>query len=342
MKLIVKNEKGFEELYDMLYGDGCDCDLSKSLTEHLIKPINYIENHILKFMDFRVFFQRLLDFLGLGNKKHQKINYDPEGMLTPDQVQAIDDFVQQEIMIPGHKLEEAAIKSFLTGRVLNAMKNKEKAQIDWSGLPGTILQAMKEKNLMPAEVNAVKFAMASATVGMKNLSNSASSLITDTVIQSQLGKWGYKRLEQELKSKIVDTDSNLNRDWRRAAITMANNTTQNGVLASIAPGRKVIIVSHPDACDWCLSNLNGKEFIVRDSAPPEYQHLNPDSEEYKKIAKIWDEEIWIGKTNIGRSQSPMKRLGGVLVPREHHELWMPTLTAHPHCRCFYQEKSELE
>ncbi|MNE89563.1 hypothetical protein D3C76_1574810 [compost metagenome] len=44
-------------------------------------------------------------------------------------------------------------------------------------------------------------------------------------------------------------------------------------------------------------------------------------------------QIWPGKTNVGRSASPMKRVGNVLVPREAHELyWIPAGTAHPHCR----------
>jgi hypothetical protein len=89
-----------------------------------------------------------LNFLGLGDKKQQKINYDPEGMLTPDQVQVIDTFIQQEVMIPGHKLEEAAIKSFLTGRILQAMKNQKQAKIDWRTLPGTIIQAVKGMTLL--------------------------------------------------------------------------------------------------------------------------------------------------------------------------------------------------
>jgi hypothetical protein len=43
--------------------------------------------------------------------------------------------------------------------------------------------------------------------------------------------------------------------------------------------------------------------------------------------------IWAGKSNIGRSASPRKRVGNLLVEREPHEMWwIPAGLAHPHCR----------
>jgi hypothetical protein len=43
--------------------------------------------------------------------------------------------------------------------------------------------------------------------------------------------------------------------------------------------------------------------------------------------------IWPGKNNVGRSASPKKRVGDVLVDREPDEMWqIPAGLAHPHCR----------
>ncbi len=43
--------------------------------------------------------------------------------------------------------------------------------------------------------------------------------------------------------------------------------------------------------------------------------------------------IWSGKTNVGRSASPRKRVGQVLKEREPVEMWqVPVGLVHPHCR----------
>ena len=44
-------------------------------------------------------------------------------------------------------------------------------------------------------------------------------------------------------------------------------------------------------------------------------------------------EVWAGKTNVGRSASPNKRVEGELVPRVKSELWWAAAgVQHPHCR----------
>ena len=52
-----------------------------------------------------------------------------------------------------------------------------------------------------------------------------------------------------------------------------------------------------------------------------------------KERKDWDNEIWVGKSNVGRSASPRKRVGDAFVEREPEEMWtIPAGLAHPHCR----------
>ncbi len=44
-------------------------------------------------------------------------------------------------------------------------------------------------------------------------------------------------------------------------------------------------------------------------------------------------EVWVGKTNAGRSAAPRKRVGDELVERTESELWWPAAgTQHPNCR----------
>ncbi len=123
---------------------------------------------------------------------------------------------------------------------------------------------------------------------------------------------------QKLHSELFDTFGDLNRDWRRIAITETGNATNVGYLASFKPGSKVKREeAYSGACPFCQS-IRGRVLTV----------VSDDKED-----KNWDTEVWPSKNNVGRSASPRKRVGGVLIPRTPDELWStPAGTCHPHCR----------
>ena len=123
---------------------------------------------------------------------------------------------------------------------------------------------------------------------------------------------------QQLHSELLDTFGDLNRDWRRIAITETGNATNVGYLSTFKPGSKVRREeAYTGACDFCAS-IRGKILtVVTDGHEP----------------KDWDTQVWPSKNNVGRSASPRKRVGGVLIPRTPDELWsIPAGTCHPHCR----------
>ena len=71
------------------------------------------------------------------------------------------------------------------------------------------------------------------------------------------------------------------------------------------------------ACSWC-KKIDGRLFKV----------VSPDDEN-----KNGDTDIWVGKTNVGRSSSPRKQTPDGLVDRLPSELyWVAAGTQHPHCR----------
>lgn len=121
-----------------------------------------------------------------------------------------------------------------------------------------------------------------------------------------------------LQTKLLDEFATMNRDWRRIAITEAGEAQTQGFVASLKPGAKVKRVErYRGACAFCRK-IDGKVVTVVAADAPN---------------KDGDNEIWPGKNNIGRSASPRKRVGDVLVEREPHELWhIPAGLAHPHCR----------
>ena len=123
-----------------------------------------------------------------------------------------------------------------------------------------------------------------------------------------------KVVEQQLRDKLGE----LNRDWRRIALTEVGEAANQGLIASLPLGSHVRRVEmYRGACAFCRQ-IDG--LIV--------QIVSPDQED-----KDWDTQIWVGKTNVGRSASPRKRVGDVLVERTDSELWKPAAgLMHPHCR----------
>jgi len=121
-----------------------------------------------------------------------------------------------------------------------------------------------------------------------------------------------------LQQKLLDDFGELNRDWRRIAVTEAGENANQGFIASCAPGDKVKRHErYVGACAYCTS-VNGKVFDV----------VSPDTKE-----KNWDTQVWAGKNNIGRSSSPYKKTPTGLVKRLDSEMWKPAAGVfHPNCR----------
>lgn len=123
---------------------------------------------------------------------------------------------------------------------------------------------------------------------------------------------------QKLGQELFDTFGDLNRDWRRIAITETGNATNTGYLSSLPIGTKVRREeAYRGACPFC-QKIRGKILtVVSDEQEP----------------KDWETEVWPSKSNVGRSASPRKRVGGMLIPRTPDELWsIPAGVVHPHCR----------
>lgn len=121
-----------------------------------------------------------------------------------------------------------------------------------------------------------------------------------------------------LETKLLDAFGNLNRDWRRIAVTEAGEAQLQGFIASLKPGARVKRVERYDgACAFCRKIDGVVATVVAADSPDK----DPDT------------MVWPGKNNIGRSASPRKRVGDVLIEREPDEMWwLPAGLAHPNCR----------
>jgi hypothetical protein len=123
----------------------------------------------------------------------------------------------------------------------------------------------------------------------------------------------------KLQQRLFDGFSQMNRDWRRVALTEAASASCNGALGSVDPeeGWEAIWTSHPNACKWCRGFAAKRYKLVAADAPN----------------KNGDTQVWPGKSNIGRSayawSQKEKRF------RTKAEIWWPTIPAHPNCGCVY-------
>jgi hypothetical protein len=167
---------------------------------------------------------------------------------------------------------------------------------------------------------AVEFAAARAGELITDIGDRARHSIKQLILEHEQGRamGSPDATLWKLQQSMLDNFATLNRDWRRIAITETARDANEGFIAALPPGSKVRRVeAYPTACPFCRS-IHGKEFAV----------VSPDAPE-----KDGARQVWVGKTNIGRSASPRKREGDALVERTPDELWWPAAgTQHPHCR----------
>jgi hypothetical protein len=123
------------------------------------------------------------------------------------------------------------------------------------------------------------------------LTDNARSDIRKLIVDYQEGValGGTAAPREALESRLLDRFGTLNRDWRRIAVTEAGNNALNGMIASLPNGTKVKrIEQYRSACSFC-KKWHEAVFEVVDPARPK---------------KDGETQIWIGKNNIGRSNSP--------------------------------------
>lgn len=226
-----------------------------------------------------------------------------------------------------------ATKATMMGKVENNWTKKNPpslAQADklLEKLPNNPTQAAFFP-LTPQEKTTMEFANFRAAENVVSLGDSVRkrmrNLIAQNVEKKQLGG---DQTGPSLQTQLFDTFAELNRDWRRIAITEAGECQLQGFIAGAKPGSKVKRVEqYPSACPFC-KKIHGTIATVVTA-----DHPNKDP----------DTMIWPGKNNIGRSAAPRKRVGNVLIKRSPEEMWwLPAGLAHPHCRGRWVPVAEIE
>lgn len=242
-----------------------------------------------------------------------------------DHMMAVDYVVQR--YLPADELrtesEWLATRSGLMGKVqanLAAAVTAKGADKILAALPATVGAAVSQFNLGAQQKAVLEFGRARCAENVRALTESVRHRLRNTIMQHMeerqtMAPGAYM---PALQTKLQDEFATLNRDWRRIAVTEAGENQLQGYIASLKPGTKVKRVEvYANACGHCRK-IDGKVMTV----------VAPDAPD-----KDGDTQVWVGKTNIGRSAAPRKRVDNVLIEREPHERWwVASGTQHPHCR----------
>lgn len=246
-----------------------------------------------------------------------------------DWLMLVDYLVQRYLPAADLRTEASwlASRSGLMGRVQAAMALNA-AEAD------TLLQRMPdlsdiEPGLLKPELKAaLDFGRERACENVVQLSDNARHRMRRLVVDYQEAVFTGNKAgaAESLQGRLLDTFGTMNRDWRRIAVTEATENVNQGFVASCEPGTKLKRVErYHGACPFCRK-IDGRVVTVVAASKPD---------------KDGDTEVWVGKTNVGRSASPQKRTGDGLVDREPTELWWIAAGAmHPHCRGAWVRVSE--
>lgn len=257
----------------------------------------------------------------------------PPSAYTLDDWLLLVDYLVQRYLPDGVIQTEAeylVVRAGLAGRVQAAMQDAEArrrhgldgeaALASAAALLPTGFSAVPPRVLTPVELAILEVARARAAENISDVARATrhamKRIVIDHVQAQVLGQ--REGTAQAMRQRLFDAFGVLNRDFRRIAVTEAGEACNSGFIAAQAPGTRVRRVeAYKGACDWCRS-INGKVFRVVDPADPK---------------KDGERDVWLGKTNVGRSASPRKRVGDALVEREPQERWWVAAgVQHPHCR----------
>lgn len=214
------------------------------------------------------------------------------------------------------------VRAAIAGKIQANMGGRVPTNAEAAGVISEIpaRTAAADDLLSSVERQVVEFARARAADNISDLVETTRHRMKQIIIrhveQQVLGIPGGTAAE--LRQDIFDTFGQLNRDMRRIAVTEAGECCNQGFIAAQRPGQKVKRTeAYQGACEFCRS-INGKVLTVVDPDRPQKDGAN---------------EVWLGKTNIGRSASPRRRVGNALVERPAAERWwIAAGVQHPHCR----------
>ena len=242
----------------------------------------------------------------------------PPDAWTIDDHMLLVDFLHQRYMSADDLRTEGewlAQRSVLMGRVQAQMGTITPGQAD-----AVLAAQLPVTGWVPVQRMVLDFARNRCADAVTRVSDGMRAHLRQTIAAQveQAALAGRPVWSTELQTRLQDGYAIQNRDWRRVALTESTEALNQGFIASQEPGQRLKRVEqYRGVCAWC-AKIDGKVFEV----------VEPGAED-----KDGDTQVWVGKTNVGRSAAPRKRVGDLLVEREPQErYWVSAGAQHPNCR----------
>ncbi len=257
----------------------------------------------------------------------------PPEKFTADDWMLLIDWLHQRYFPHNELRDEAewlAVRSSIMGRVQARMGEISARQADalLAAAPSTVAEVARRFGLSTAQEAMLRYGRARCTENIVTVSDGLRRQVKTVILEYQKGvALKDPTIRESLQTRLFDRFAAANTDWRRIAVTEAGENQLQGMIASLQPGTRVRrLEQYKDACPFC-KKIHGMEFEV----------VPADEAAGKDPWKF----VWPGKTNVGRSAAPRKRVDGELIDREEHEMWWPAAgTQHPHCRGTWLELKE--
>lgn len=249
------------------------------------------------------------------------------GMLGLADMEMLVDYLLQTHLPPSFAATHAewlTVRSSIMGKLEAALPHTTTEQADnvLAAMPNTIGQAVAAFDFTKQQQAVMEYGVARCAESIVSLTDAIRHKLKAIILadaSDRVGSGtGFSGGSHALQSKLFDAFGDFNRDWRRIAVTEAGELKNQSFLSCNPYGTRIKRMEHyRGACSFC-ARLDGKVFEL----------VSPDAPN-----KDGDTQVWVGKTNLGRSASPRKKLMGALVHREAVELWWPAAgLQHPHCR----------
>lgn len=219
-----------------------------------------------------------------------------------------------------NEAEKFAVQSNLMGKVqaLHPTLTTEAAKLLTAAMPTSVLVARAQFRLPAVAQSVMDYGYTHCAEAVVSTSERYKHALKAIVMDHQSQVLYGETPPRSLQAKLFDALGDANLDWRRLALTEAAELSNQGLIAALTPGERVRrLEAYAGACPFCRKH-DTLVYNVKAASDP---------------SKNGDTDVWPGKTNVGRSASPMKRGPHGLVERSPNELWWMTAgTVHPHCR----------
>lgn len=297
--------------------------MSEPGSRHHLAELASIEKLLHKSIGIDEFFDKLTRFLD------NKIPNIRTGLpLTAEQFRVIDDFTVDYFSSKLPETELWIVRAFVIGRQIQQAEQVPQGvqAIDVDKLPKTIQAATQAHNLVSSEVLTLEWLKSDGARMLTNASRDTVNRVIEIVSSNIKNARGWRELQKQLESELFDDAGESGRNWKRVAISETNSAFNQGYLAQLRQGEFVMGISFGNACDECLKMIHNKVYAFIDASVVA-QFTGKDQE------WLWENCIWVGKDNTGRSRAYKKQTPDGLVTRAHGERWMPCNPMHPECRC---------